>query len=488
MVLISKKLEEHAKNQPYALAIISEIAMLNYKILNHLVWQSALWLHQNGVQANSRVGLSFNNQMTHMVASLALLRLGAAQISLPAGEPEAVREKIVLRTKISVIVSDFSEENFGLQRLLLALPAMMDSKAPVAYHLCAQDQDMVAQVVIGSGTTAVAKAFSVTYQSMTARIHHRLATLPILPQERYFRVANVDFFSTKQSNLACLVAGGTVVLRESKETSILSICDRLAVDHLALTVVQAQRLLERGRSVDQESPRLPRLKTLSVGTSSVTDEIFYRLQKNLCPYLYIRYGTNEFGGATSTPLTYQNRIPGSVGKPEQGVEIEIVDEQDQPCATGTVGIIRMRGPGMFNGYEDNPGATAKALRNGWYYPGDVGQFDPQGELIFRGRADDLIIFEGVNIYPREIEEVLEQHPAVLEAAVFPLTIKGSQVPAAAVRVSEQVSEQALLEFCKKHINWRAPGWILFMDEFPRNAAGKILKREIREMFHQKLLD
>ncbi|RLA43458.1 MAG: hypothetical protein DRR06_12075 [Gammaproteobacteria bacterium] len=460
--------------------------MLDYKTLNHLVWQSMLWLLNNGVQPDSRVGLSFNSQMTHLVASLAVLRLGAAQVALPAGEPELARKKIALRTKASIIISDFSGEGFGLQRLLLDLPAMMDSKERTAPYLCGQNQDMPASIVIGSGTTGEPKIFSVTHSGTAARIRIYLASLPILTQERYFIVTAYDFYSAQLCIWACFVAGGTAVLRERKQSSILTICDRLGVDHLALTVVQAQRLLDQTPVEEPVSPRLPRLKSLSVWGSLVDDEFLPRLQQRLCSYACVRYGTNEVGAATTTSPWCQDRIPGSVGKPVSGVEIEIVDEHDQPSATGTVGLIRMRAEGMFAAYEGNPEASAKALRNGWYYPGDVGQFDPQGELIFKGRADDLIIYEGVNIYPREIEDVLEQHPAVLEAVVFPLTLKGNQVPAAAVRVSVQVSEKELLDFCRQYINWRAPRWILLMEEFPRNAAGKILKRQIREELVKKL--
>jgi acyl-CoA synthetase (AMP-forming)/AMP-acid ligase II len=175
---------------------------------------------------------------------------------------------------------------------------------------------------------------------------------------------------------------------------------------------------------------------------------------------------------------------GSVGITRTGVEIRVVGEDGRDLPTGEIGEVVTRSDCMMAGYWNNPDATRNALREGWLWTGDVGSFDDRGYLTLRDRSKDLIISGGSNIYPREIEEVLLHHPAVLECSVVGAHHAewGEEVVAFVVtRPGTTVSGESLDELCLDHIaRFKRPKRYLFIDALPKNNYGKVLKTALRE--------
>ena len=175
---------------------------------------------------------------------------------------------------------------------------------------------------------------------------------------------------------------------------------------------------------------------------------------------------------------------GSVGRAQVGVEVTVLDERGRAVPSGTIGEVCVRGDTVMAGYLGNPQATAEALAGGWLHTGDLGRVDEAGYLTLVDRSKDLIISGGSNIYPREVEEVLLLHPAVKEAAVIgePDPEWGEAVVAVLVRESGHVPDAGDLDlFCLEHIaRFKRPKRYVFVDELPKNANGKVLKRELRE--------
>jgi long-chain acyl-CoA synthetase len=204
-------------------------------------------------------------------------------------------------------------------------------------------------------------------------------------------------------------------------------------------------------------------------------------QKFHCP-IREGYGLSEASAALTGHSADIVRKPGSVGKPLAGVELRIVDEHDNNVPTGEVGEIIARGPNIMQGYYNMPAETAAALRNGWLYTGDMGRFDEDGYVYIVERKKDLIIRGGFNVYPRDIEEVLATHPAVIEAAVIgiPSQRMGEEVKAFVVTRSD-IDAETLMAYCRdKLANYKTPSQIEFVDTLPRNAIGKIDKKELRK--------
>jgi long-chain acyl-CoA synthetase len=196
------------------------------------------------------------------------------------------------------------------------------------------------------------------------------------------------------------------------------------------------------------------------------------------------YGMSE----TSAVLTFNTVGPvikrGSVGPPYPGIDMCIQNDRGEMLPVGEVGEICARGDIIFQGYWNNPAATEEAMRGGWLHTGDLGRVDDDGYFFIVGRTKDLIIVSGYNVYPSEVEELLLRHPGVLDCAVFgvPDDYQGESVCAMVVpRPGQEPSEQEVVEYCREHLAaFKCPRRVVFRDEIPKSASGKILKRELRE--------
>ena len=201
---------------------------------------------------------------------------------------------------------------------------------------------------------------------------------------------------------------------------------------------------------------------------------------------YELYGLTEGFITVLDTMDYQ-RKPGSVGVPVAFSEMKIVDENGEELPTGEVGEIVGRAPFLMSGYYKQPDLTAETVRDGWLHSGDLGYADEDGFLYLVDRKKDLIISGGVNVYPRDIEEVVVQHPEVREVAVFGVPDeKWGETPVAAVvlKPESRMDETQLASWINDRVGarYQRVRKILFVDEFPRNVAGKVLKRVLRERF------
>ncbi|MEA2279914.1 MAG: long-chain acyl-CoA synthetase, partial [Solirubrobacteraceae bacterium] len=178
----------------------------------------------------------------------------------------------------------------------------------------------------------------------------------------------------------------------------------------------------------------------------------------------------------------RGRKPGSIGTPIAGVEMKLVDENGADVAPGEVGEIVIKGPNVMKGYWNKADATREAIVDGWFHSGDLAKRDEDGYYFIVDRKKELIVRGGYNVYPREIEEVLYEHPAVREAAVIgiPDDQMGEEVGAAvALKEGEDVSEDDIKAFVKEQVaGYKYPRKVWFVDELPKGPTGKILKREI----------
>jgi acyl-CoA synthetase (AMP-forming)/AMP-acid ligase II len=201
--------------------------------------------------------------------------------------------------------------------------------------------------------------------------------------------------------------------------------------------------------------------------------------------LWNLYGLTEAGpGGTALRPEDALRKLSTVGTPLPGMEVRVTDDAHDAVPGGTPGEIAIRTPTRMTAYLDDPEATARTIDDeGWLYTGDIGAMDDDGFLTIMDRKNDMIVRGGFNIYPAEVEQALLQHPAVLEAAVVgkPHRILGEDVMGFVVlRDGEDVAAEALSAFCREHIaDYKSPRAFTFLEQLPRNAMGKVLRRELR---------
>jgi long-chain acyl-CoA synthetase len=231
-----------------------------------------------------------------------------------------------------------------------------------------------------------------------------------------------------------------------------------------------------------EESDLSSLRTCVSGGQSMPVELLRGFEERFGCKILEGYGLSE-----TSPVACQNRPdrerkPGSIGIPIEGTEMKIVDEAGKQVETGEVGEILIKGPNVMKGYWRRPDATADAIKDGWLHSGDIGRTDEDGYFYVVDRIKDLIIRGGYNVFPREVEEVLYEHPDVLEAAVvgIPDPTHGEEIGAAVVlRSGAEVSADQLQQHVKSQLAaYKYPRRIWFLDELPKGPSGKILKREI----------
>jgi long-chain acyl-CoA synthetase len=195
-------------------------------------------------------------------------------------------------------------------------------------------------------------------------------------------------------------------------------------------------------------------------------------------------GPTECSPVTSVNPPNGPRKVGTIGVALPGVEMRIFDDQDREMPVNEVGEIVVRGENVMLGYHNQPEATAEAMRSGWYHTGDLGRVDGDGYFTIVDRKKDMLIVGGLNVYPREIEELLYTHPAVADAAVIgaPDPLRGEEVVAViALKPEVQANAREIREFCRRSLaNYKVPRRVVFREALPRSGTGKVLKRLLRK--------
>jgi acyl-CoA synthetase (AMP-forming)/AMP-acid ligase II len=219
-------------------------------------------------------------------------------------------------------------------------------------------------------------------------------------------------------------------------------------------------------------------------SSALSPDLARKLEEHLGTPVLDAYGMTEAAHQmASSPLPPGKRVPGSVGLPT-GVDMAVLDGEGKEQPSGVTGEVAVRGPNVMDGYEANPQANAEAFAGGWFRTGDQGVLDQNGYLTLVGRIKELINRGGEKIAPREIDDVLLQHPAVAEAVAFgiPHQSWGEEV-AVAVVLRQEVGEKELIAFCRQRLaDFKVPRRIHVVDEIPKTATGKIQRRSVAGSF------
>jgi long-chain acyl-CoA synthetase len=225
------------------------------------------------------------------------------------------------------------------------------------------------------------------------------------------------------------------------------------------------------------------LRICASGGASLPVEVLRGFEEKFQVAILEGYGLSETSPVVTFNHPHKERKPGSVGTAVWGVEVRVVNENDEDVATGEPGEVIVRGHCVMKGYLNKPEETAEAFRGGWFHTGDIAQFDEDGYLYIVDRVKDMIIRGGFNVYPRELEEVLVTHPDVSLAAVIgvPDDQYGEEIKAFVVPTPEhQIDTDGLIEWSKKHLAaYKYPRYVEVRDTLPMNATGKILKKDLR---------
>src|SRR5208282_3834596 len=339
----------------------------------------------------------------------------------------------------------------------------------------------LAALLYTSGTTGHPKGAMLTHGNFLHNVASCVAALDVREDERVV-VALPQFHSfmfTVGTLLPPLCGCGILLLKTLHPFK--SVLEEIA-RHRG-TILPAVPSFYRALLAVPEFSRLP-LRLCISGGAPLPVEVFNEFTRKFPFPLREGYGPTESSPVATVNPIYGINKPGSIGQPIPNVELSIRDEAGQELAVGEIGEICIRGGNVMRGYWNQPEETAKVLRDGWLYTGDVGYRDAEGYYYITDRKKDMLLVNGINVYPREIEEVIYQFPGVKEAAVIgvPDPRKGEQ-PVAFVAAAEgrTLDEKALHQFIRSKLaDYKLPKHIVFLPALPRNATGKILKTELRK--------
>jgi acyl-CoA synthetase (AMP-forming)/AMP-acid ligase II len=483
-----KAIEQGAAEDPAL--VVPGGPQLTYAQLREQVSLAAERLAQHGLGRGDRVAIVFPNGAEAIVLFLAAAAvgtaaplnsaykedefrfyfedLGARALIVPPGEAEAARR--AWPTGTMLIEAHFDHHD----QLVLETASARDSQGSAG----PAGEDDVALVLHTSGTTSRPKLVPLRQRNLAASIDNIAATYQLGPQDVAMCVMPLfHIHGLMASTMATLKTGGTVVVppRFDPMTFWPTAAEHRATWYSAVPTIH-QLLLMRNRG--ERPAGAERLRFIRSSSSALSPETMRQLESSFGAPVVEAYGMTEASHQmTSNPLPPGERRPGTVGL-GTGVRIAIMAEDGRLHEPGERGEVVIQGPNVIDGYADNAAANAEAFREGWFRTGDQGVLDSDGYLSLVGRLKEMINRGGEKIAPREIDEVLLQHPAVGEAVAFgiPHQAWGEEV-AAAVVLKEPVTEKELLAFARERLaDYKVPRRLFIVDRIPRTATGKIQRR------------
>ncbi|MBC7253635.1 MAG: long-chain-fatty-acid--CoA ligase [Actinobacteria bacterium] len=382
--------------------------------------------------------------------------------------------RLVERGKV-ILCEDKAEGLLSLEELTAEQPETLETNPDLS-------DDDVAAILYTSGTTGRPKGVMLTHRNLGSNAYSVVETNKVTPDEVSLSALPLAHsYGLTVSLLPGIRGLSCVLMRWFDAEEVFRHTERYHIRTMTGVPAMFIQLLNH--------PRAPRYnvrswKRLQSGAAPLPEDILLAFKEKFGVYIYEGYGLTEASPVVSCQRPDIPLKPGSVGPPIQGVEVSIRDDFERELPPGSPGEICVRGPNVMKGYFKEPAESERALRGGWLHTGDIGYLDEDGYLYIVERKKDLIITGGFNLYPSEVEQVLERHPAVREAAVVgePDPVRGEVVHAFVVLQPDRaVTESELVEFTRNHlVYYKVPHRVTFLQDLPRTILGKPSRKELRE--------
>jgi acyl-coenzyme A synthetase/AMP-(fatty) acid ligase len=475
-------IQRYGTTRPQAEALIDGERIIAYRELAELVAQTAAHLADLGATARDRIGLRLKDTADHLVALLAIARLGATAVPLDWRARPAENERLITAAGIKLVLVEPCSQPIAACPSA-TLDAAWHSAVARAEPRHQRPGDWHEPFIISasSGSTGAPKLTLMTHLQYHFAIAGMLEVMNLAGPHRYLSTLPLYYSGGRNSCIAHLLRGDCVILYPSlfdaDEYVDVARRNRATVGVMVTTMIR--RMLARSSAGE---PLLSGLTALfSMGAPLYAEEKLQALRL-LTPNFHERFGTAEtLVIAVLRPEAIVVR-PDSVGQPHSLGEVEVVDEKDRPLPTGTAGQLRYRGPGLASPLC---GADV-AFREGWFYPGEIAWLDELSYLFLEGRASEVIMRSGAKIHPAEIEQVLCEHSEIVEAAVMGQPTGNNEEEAVAFIVARsEIAVGELVAHCRTRLTpHKVPRQFHFLPQLPKNTAGKIEKLALAETLAQ----
>jgi long-chain acyl-CoA synthetase len=481
--------------------------VFTYTEFNSAVNRAAFMLASHEVKKGDVVSLLMPNGAEYIIAYFACWKRGAlaGPVNSLLKEHETAFVLKNSEAKTILVHSEFQERVESIRKQLPDLDSVIifDDEAEATREFREEDpenggqdvralapsirRDDEAIIIYTSGTTGKPKGCLLTHGNVIANARQISRWLGFTENDRLLSVMPLFHMNAVSvTTMAALYAGGSTVISPKFSASrFWKIVSDYQVTSFGSVATMLSMLLSNYPNGVPEGFKTDQLRFAMCGSAPVPAEVLKRFEETFRCLVVEGYGLSESTCRSTFNPPDQRRRPGSCGMPI-GNEMRVVDDDDREVPNGTLGEIVLRGENILKGYYKNPEATAIAFRNGWFHTGDIGYRDAEGFFYIVDRKSDMIIRAGENIYPREIDEVLYQHPAVAAAATIgvPDPLYGEEVAAFIVlKDGANPSEEELIAYCRERLaDYKCPMTIRLVPEIPKGPTGKFLKRELAKQF------
>jgi acyl-CoA synthetase (AMP-forming)/AMP-acid ligase II len=477
---------------PDAEGVVDERGAVTFKEIDERANRLANALADEGIGEGHGVGVMCRNHRGFVDAIVALSKLGADAMLLNTAFAGPQLTEVVKREKPKAIIYDaefaellsdalyrrrgfvaWADEDEDVDDPLLEdLIESGDPSSPVP------PENEGRQTILTSGTTGTPKGASRGSPGLDAAVAI-LGAIPLRGREKVL-VAPPLFhqWGFAHFGLAMLTASTMVLRRKFDPENVLETIEREQIQSVPMVPVMLSRILDLDDDV-RRGHDVSSLRTVPVSGSALSGDLAKRFMDEFGDVVYNLYGSTEVAWVAIAGPKDLREAPGTAGRAPAGTDLAILGDDDRPVRTGDTGRIFVKNSMLFEGYT---GGGSKDMVDGMMATGDVGHLDEEGRLFVEGRDDDMIVSGGENVFPQEVEETLAKHDKVSEAAVMGVDDeKWGQALKAYVVKKGSVSESALKKHVKENLaGYKVPREIAFLDELPRNPAGKVVKRELSD--------
>jgi len=499
-MLLGQLLERSAKNYPEKTALIFQGTHLSYKDLDENVNRLANGLKSLGIRKGDAVGILMTNSIQFVTSYYAIARLGGIivplNIMLKSDELKYIlkdsQAKALLTMDSYLKVAKSAQESLpqlesiivdGEHNGFVSLQELMAEQEPSSLEVELDSQDTVVYLYT-SGTTGYPKGAMLSHSNLIANCQATAEHLQLKHEDCFMCVLPMfhTFAATVCMNAPLYLGAAISII----ETFIpLNVMKAFSEDRVTVFAgVPSMYSVLLHMNTNDGKFDLSALRLCISGGASLPVEVLNKVESKFGLTVTEGYGLSETSPVTNMNPPNKSRKPGSIGIAIPGVQVKIFDDQDHELEIGQIGEVVVKGPNVMKGYYNLPEATAEALKNGWLHTGDIGKMDEDGFFYIVDRKKDLIIVGGLNVYPREVEEVIYTHPAVVEAAVIgiPDELRGEAVKAVVVLKPDlEVKEKEIIKYCRERLaTYKVPRYVEFKDALPKTGTGKILKRALKD--------
>jgi len=493
---IPELLQQRATAAPDKLFLFSEAdgRQFTYREFEAAVMRTARLLVANGVRKGDVVSLLLPNSVEYVIAYFACWQIGALagpinsllksqEIAYVISNSEA--RALLVNSEFLPLLETVPDELTTLQAII-----KFDDEADAtreqttgANPTAEIDADHEAIIIYTSGTTGKPKGCLLTHCNVIANARQISSWLSFTENDRLLTIMPLFHMNAVSvTTMSALYAGGsTVVSQKFSASRFWQIISEYQITSFGSVATMLSMLLSTYPDGVPEGLKTDQLRFAMCGSAPVPAEVLRRFEETFNCLVVEGYGLSESTCRSTFNPPDQRRRPGSCGVPI-GNEMRVVDDADRDVPDGELGEIVLRGENILKGYYKNETANATAFRNGWFHTGDIGYRDADGFFYIVDRKSDMIIRGGENIYPREIDEVLYQHPNIAAAAAVGVKdeLYGEEVAAVVVlKAGAHTTEQEVIDYCKARLaDFKCPKTVHFVADIPKGPTGKLLKREL----------